>query len=117
MKELVRVKNRQSNRLQKKHLKLKIKDKKYFKNLLNKEKQYTIAIFIPHKGCKNECVFCNQRKISGNINAVTPDEVDKIIQRHLEYLQDTDYKIQIAFFGGSFTGLSIKEQTEYLEVE
>lgn len=81
-----------------------------------KQKQYTIPIFIPHKGCKNECVFCNQRKISGEIVPITPNEVDKIIESSLKKFNNAGYKIQIAFFGGSFTGLSINEQNSYLDV-
>ena len=91
--------------------------KKEFKNITNKEKQYTIPIFIPHNGCKNKCVFCNQVKISGKSEQPTTSEVDDIILRNLEYLKEAKgYKIQIAFFGGSFTGLDINLQEEYLKV-
>ena len=83
-----------------------------------KTKQYTIPIFIPHKGCKNECVFCNQRKISGQIVPPTTAEVDKTIKEYLTYFKDKKEKIniEVAFFGGSFSGLPINEQIEYLEV-
>ena len=94
--------------------------KKELKNIINKDKQYTIPIFIPHKGCKNECVFCNQRKITGNLESVTPNQVDMIIQEYLAYFlantRNTDRKIEVAFFGGSFTGLNISEQISYLKV-
>ncbi len=88
------------------------------RNIKNKEEQYTIPVFIPHKGCKNECVFCNQRKISGTIKNVSLDEVDNIIANHLAYFDNTSKrkKVQIAFFGGSFTGLEIYEQIEYLKI-
>ena len=29
------------------------------------KKHRNIPIFVPHLGCPNTCVFCNQRKISG----------------------------------------------------
>lgn len=94
--------------------------KEELKNIINKDKQYTIPIFIPHKGCKNECVFCNQRKITGNIESVTPSQVDCIIQEYLSYYKNNtrnnDRKIEVAFFGGSFTGLDITEQVSYLDV-
>lgn len=90
------------------------------KNIANKDMQYTIPVFIPHKGCKNECVFCNQRKISGKIKSVTVEDVDSEIKKYLEYFDNEDKnnkrKIQIAFFGGSFTGISFKEQIKYLEI-
>ena len=81
------------------------------KNIVNKEEQYTIPIFIPHRGCPNECVFCNQRKISGMQKNVTVKEVDNIISKYLDYF-DGNKKIQIAFFGGSFTGIDINSQIE-----
>ena len=88
------------------------------KNILNKEEQYTIPIFIPHKGCKNECIFCNQKKISGEVKEPTVEDVRAIIEERLKDLRKNNKfkKIQIAFFGGSFTGLEIKEQIKYLEV-
>lgn len=87
------------------------------KNLINKKKQYTIPIFIPHKGCKNECIFCNQRKISGTLKEVLPEEVDSIIKENLEYFKDIkDKYIEVAFFGGSFTGLDMSLQEIYLKV-
>lgn len=85
-------------------------------NFENKEKQYTIPIFIPHKGCPNSCVFCNQKKISGQTKDVTAEDVDNIIREYLEYYKQTDKKIEVAFFGGSFTGIDIQLQETYLKV-
>ncbi len=85
-------------------------------NFEQKENQYTIPIFIPHKGCSNSCVFCNQKKISGQIKDVTVDDVDNIINEYLGYYKNNDKKIEVAFFGGSFTGIDINEQKAYLEV-
>lgn len=85
------------------------------KNFINKENQYTIPIFIPHKGCPNNCVFCNQKKISGQILDVTSQDVKDKIQEFLKYYKDSSKKIEIAFFGGSFTGIDKELQIEYLE--
>lgn len=83
----------------------------------DKSSQYTIPIFIPHKGCGHECVFCNQRKISGKIEEQKVEDVDKIVSEHLSFFNNVDDKrIEIAFFGGSFTGISINEQIGYLEI-
>ena len=30
-----------------------------------KEKHVVIPIFIPHKGCPFDCIYCNQKTISG----------------------------------------------------
>ena len=78
-----------------------------------KQKTYNIPIFIPHKGCPHDCVFCNQVKITGVDTDATPRDAYDIIKNSLESLPD-DGRIQAAFFGGSFTGLDIKLQEEFL---
>ena len=79
------------------------------------KKQYIIPIFVPHLGCPNDCVFCNQRSISGEKKQVTKEEVKDIIEKHLRKIKD-DAKIEVAFFGGSFTGIEVEKQKELLEV-
>lgn len=81
-----------------------------------KEDKYIIPIFIPHRGCKNECVFCNQKKISGEQRAVTKEDVRQEIERWLKGFKDKTKPVQVAYFGGSFTGLSLDEQEEFLKV-
>lgn len=84
---------------------------------IKKEEVYIIPVFIPHRGCKNECVFCNQRKISGELRSVTAEDVENTIEEHLVYYKKNPYKkIQVAFFGGSFTGLDISEQEDFLNI-
>ncbi len=72
---------------------------------------YNIPVFVPHKGCPFDCVFCNQRKITGSTTEVTPKDVENIIKEHLKTLPKTDRQIEVAFFGGSFTGIPIDEQS------
>ena len=62
-----------------------------------------IPVFIPHLGCPNQCVFCNQRKISG-VSDFDPKELSTIIDNALSTISD-DTEVEIAFFGGSFTGI------------
>lgn len=79
------------------------------------KKQYVIPVFIPHLGCPNDCSFCNQKSISGKTKMPTKDEVIKIIEEHLKNMKE-DVEKEIAFFGGSFTGIDIEKQKEYLEI-
>lgn len=72
-----------------------------------------IPIFVPHEGCPNDCAFCNQRTISGKSMAPAIDEARRTIE---EYLSDGKTAEQIAFFGGSFTGIDVKKQNEYLSL-
>lgn len=62
-----------------------------------------IPVFIPHLGCPHQCVFCNQRSISGQ---TTFDEgaVAKEIERALSTVP-AGTEAEIAYFGGSFTGI------------
>lgn len=72
---------------------------------------YNIPVFVPHKGCPFDCVFCNQRKITGTTTDVTPNDVENIIEEHLRTLPREDRYVEVAFFGGSFTGIPMKEQS------
>lgn len=79
------------------------------------EKQYVIPIFVPHLGCPNDCIFCNQKSISGQTKQVTKDDVKKTIDYYLLNLKEEDAYKEVAFFGGSFTGIDVKVQEELLE--
>lgn len=83
---------------------------------IQKENKKTIPIFIPHVGCKNECVFCNQKRISGQQKIVTAKDVRVQIKDALEKYNKDGKNIEVAFFGGSFTGIEEDKQVEYLEV-
>ncbi len=79
-------------------------------------KEYVIPVFVPHLGCPNDCVFCNQKSISGQKKNITKDDAKKIIDSFLENIKDKDAKKEIAFFGGSFTGIDENIQEELLQV-
>ena len=72
-----------------------------------------IPIFIPHLGCPNACVFCNQRSISGHMK-FDPASVEDEIETALSTVGAED-DCEIAFFGGSFTGIGIELMTDLLE--
>ena len=78
-------------------------------------KQYVIPIFVPHLGCPNDCVFCNQTKISGQKTNVTKEDVVKTVEYYLEHMKEPDKTVEIAFFGGSFTGIEEEVQNELLD--
>ncbi len=80
-----------------------------------KKKEYIIPIFVPHLGCPNDCSFCNQKSISGQAKQVTKEDVKQTIEEYLKNFRD-DYKyVEVAFFGGSFTGIEEEKQEELLE--
>ena len=73
-----------------------------------------IPIFIPHLGCPNQCVFCNQRTISG-VEKFDPENVREQIDLALETIED-DAEVEIAFFGGSFTGIDRELMVKLLDI-
>ena len=81
------------------------------------KKQYIIPIFVPHLGCKNSCTFCNQKSISGQKKDITKEDVRNTIELYLKnFKTENDVEREIAFFGGSFTGIEKEKQEELLEV-
>ena len=79
------------------------------------KKEYIIPIFVPHLGCPYACVFCNQTKITGKQKQVTAKEVEETIEKYLKNFKDEENKVEVAFFGGSFTGIEEEKQNELLE--
>ncbi|MHB8789509.1 MAG: elongator complex protein 3 [Desulfobulbaceae bacterium] len=76
-----------------------------------------IPVFIPHEGCPHACVFCNQHRISGRTgqSPVSPGEVAAIITDWLGHAREKRAdRVQVAFYGGSFTGLPAARQEELL---
>ena len=71
-----------------------------------------IPIFIPHAGCPHQCVFCNQKTISGQKTAALEGAKEQI-NRWLERVKPS-VENEAAFYGGSFTGLDITLQKELL---
>ena len=78
-------------------------------------KRYIIPIFVPHYGCPHDCIFCNQRKITNVSTTTKPKDVEKIIEKYLSYFW-RDIKIEVAFYGGSFTAIDMDIQSQLLEI-
>jgi len=77
-------------------------------------KNTIIPIFVPHIGCPNACVFCNQKIITGKDDAeVNRNYVISIVE---QYMKTRNKYTELAFFGGSFTAIDLKLQTELLEI-
>ena len=75
-------------------------------------KRRVIPLFIPHAGCPNQCVFCDQKKISGASTPVTPTQVFAEIEKCLPAAGE---HCELAFYGGSFTAMEPSVQRGLLE--
>ncbi|GAB6137691.1 elongator complex protein 3 [Halanaerobaculum tunisiense] len=80
------------------------------------KRDYIIPVFVPHLGCPHDCVFCNQEEITGVDNSVTALEVKQQIDDYLATIPSTAKRIEVAFFGGSFTGIEKEKQEKLLAV-
>ncbi len=73
-----------------------------------------IPLFIPHRGCPHQCLFCNQHSITGaGLDDVRGEGIGRILQLWLARSPDRQ-EVQAAFYGGSFTCLPQQEQAELL---
>lgn len=81
-------------------------------------KSYIVPVFVPHQGCPHDCVFCNQRNITGYSNDMSLKDVEVMINTYLDDInKKTNEKyVEIAFYGGSFTGIEYSLQEEYLNI-
>ena len=79
-------------------------------------RHYNIPIFLPELACPYRCVYCNQFSITGLNNFVKPEDVKNIIDRHLSSFKEENRFVEVAFFGGNFTGLPVNMQNDYLEI-
>lgn len=74
-------------------------------------RQQIIPIFVPHLGCPNQCVFCDQKRISGSSSSARGGDVT----RELEKARAMGMQgAQLAFYGGSFTAVPVARQEELL---
>jgi len=80
-----------------------------------RKKQLIIPVFIPFGGCPNRCVFCDQETITGLDLLPETDQVAATIESYLATWKSGGRK-EVAFYGGSFTGLPMDVQTRYLQV-
>ena len=74
----------------------------------------TIPVFIPEAACPHRCVYCNQHHISGQYHIESVSEIKAKIHTYLSTIQNAT--VELGFFGGSFTGLPLTVQEEYLKV-
>lgn len=77
-------------------------------------KYYNIPIFLPELACPFRCVYCNQFSIAGKSQIPDPEQVRNTIETHLKSFKEEDRFVEVAFFGGNFTGLPEKMQDDYL---
>lgn len=69
-----------------------------------------VPVFVPHLGCPNDCVFCNQRTISGSLLPASSADVRAALTEAAKVSEHAE----LAFYGGSFTAVAEKAQRSLL---
>lgn len=81
------------------------------------KRHYIIPVFIPHNGCPNDCVFCNQRRITGQEDVYDFKKIENEIEKAIKTIDfSIDPIVEIAFYGGSFTGIDESIQKKLLKI-
>ncbi|MFU8843421.1 MAG: hypothetical protein ACNA7V_06390, partial [Bacteroidales bacterium] len=81
-----------------------------------KKKHFNIPVFIPELACPFQCIYCNQQKISGKNHIPSPKEINNWIETNLKTIPWKEAEVQLAFFGGNFTGLPLHDQEDFLSI-
>ena len=80
------------------------------------KKHYIIPIFVPHKGCPHDCIFCNQKRITGTEGEnVDGEYVKRTIDEYLKTINSREAFVEVSFFGGSFTAIPMDYQNQLME--
>lgn len=77
-------------------------------------KHVNVSLFVPHLGCTNSCIFCNQKTISGKCEPLKNEDIIKACNIAKNGRYDVKNS-EIAFFGGSFTAIEREKMISFLE--
>jgi histone acetyltransferase (RNA polymerase elongator complex component) len=79
------------------------------------ERPLILPIFLPAVGCRERCLFCNQKASSDGLPS--PTSVCHFIEASLAQIPGNkkNREKQVAFYGGSFTAIHREDQARYLE--
>jgi len=73
-----------------------------------------VPFFIPHAGCPQQCLYCNQHLTARQLPGLPQsEEILRTVQKWVR--RSPGRPVETAFFGGSFTLLPINEQQQLLE--
>lgn len=85
---------------------------------MRQKKLLIVPVFISHEGCPYRCVFCNQVDINGNESLADKENISEALKIYLEPTISSKQILrrEVAFYGGSFTGLPDERQNFLLSL-
>jgi len=76
-----------------------------------------IPFFLMNRGCPHRCLFCNERLTAGDRpERITEAAFAETVRAHLAGAGRRSGPTEIAFYGGTFTGMEREEQRRLLEL-
>ncbi|MBN1546698.1 MAG: radical SAM protein [Syntrophaceae bacterium] len=76
-----------------------------------------IPFFLLNRGCPHRCIYCNTRQIAGKSEEpMTAEHIHQTVTRYIGQAKDRPEPVELAFYGGNFTGMDRNEQTRLLEI-
>lgn len=70
-------------------------------------------VFIPMQGCPHKCIYCEQKSFEATAEVdfdVLRKQITAFVSKH------QGIRKQIAFYGGTFTGMSVVQQSHYYDL-
>lgn len=81
----------------------------------HRAKRLIVPFFLRNRGCPHRCAFCNERILSGNAGTITEAGMRETVRSTVAGRRNSG-RVEIAFYGGSFTGMAREEQMELLRM-
>jgi histone acetyltransferase (RNA polymerase elongator complex component) len=76
-----------------------------------------IPFFLMNRGCPHRCLFCNEKLTAGDRpQRIAAERFRETVRSHLASAGPDRGSKEIAFYGGTFTGMDRKEQNRLLEL-
>lgn len=73
-----------------------------------------VPLFLAGWGCPHRCCFCDQRTQTGVADRARAADVRALVARHVSGEGEGAQPVELAFYGGTFTGLPAALQEELL---
>jgi histone acetyltransferase (RNA polymerase elongator complex component) len=79
------------------------------------KKSVVLPFFLPEAGCGLSCAYCNQHLITGRKLTFDENKITHVLESMLK-ANEGKRNIEVAFYGGSFTGLALSLQEKLLKL-